>query len=142
MQVRELMTRDVYTISPTHTLQEAARLMQTIDSGFLPVADNDRLVGTITDRDITIRAVAEGLDPQTPVSQILTKDVKYCMEDEDIEDLASNMAEIQVRRLPVVNSDKRLVGIISLGDLAIDSAAATAAEKALSGVSQPGAHRH
>lgn len=142
MQVRELMTRDVYTISPNHTLQEAARLMQTIDSGFLPVADDDRLVGTITDRDITIRAVAEGLDPQTPVSQILTKDVKYCMEDEDIEDLASNMAEIQVRRLPVVNADKRLVGVISLGDLAVDSAAADAAEKALSGVSQPGAHRH
>jgi CBS domain-containing protein len=142
MKVNELMTREVRTVTPDHSLQDAARLMSMIDAGFLPVADDDHLVGTITDRDIAIRAVAEGKGPETPVRDIMTRDVKYCFEDEDMEDVVQNMGNIQVRRLPVVDRNKRLVGVLSLGDMAIDSVSADAAETALSGISQPTHRTH
>jgi CBS domain-containing protein len=118
MKVRDSMTREVTVASPNDTLQEAARTMARLDIGALPVAENDRLVGMITDRDIAVRAVGEGLAPTTPISQAMTRDIKYVYDDEDIDDVAENMADLQVRRLPVVNRDKRLVGIVSLGDVA------------------------
>lgn len=136
MMVREAMTRDVQIITPSDTVQSAAMCMASLDAGSVPVADGDRLVGMVTDRDIAVRAVAAGRGPQTPVGEIMTGEVKYCFEDQDIEDVARNMADIQVRRLPVVNRDKRLVGIIALGDIAV-SRDGDQAGVALSGISQP-----
>jgi CBS domain-containing protein len=130
------MSRDVRIADPTQSIREAAKLMAELDSGVLPVGDNDRLVGMITDRDIAIRAVAAGKGPDTPVRDIMSSEVKYCFEDEDLDHVAKNMADIQVRRLPVVNREKRLVGIISLADLA--QSEKKAATKAVSGVSRPG----
>ena len=137
MKVSEAMTRDVRVANPDQSIREAARTMAEIDTGVLPVGESDRLVGMITDRDIAIRAVAEGKGPDTPVREVMTQDVKYCFEDEDTDHVARNMADQQVRRLPVVNRDKRLVGILSLGDLAVMQGAGPAGE-ALTGVSQPG----
>jgi CBS domain-containing protein len=117
MQVKDAMTTDVELASPTQTIRQAALLMGKNDCGVLPVADKDSLVGMITDRDIAIRAVAVGKGPDTPVRDVMSKEVKYCFEDEDLEHVAKNMGDIQVRRLPVVNRDKRLVGIVSLGDI-------------------------
>src|SRR5215475_1696722 len=110
MKVSEAMTRDVHLASPNETVQQAARLMASLDAGVLPVGENDRLVGMITDRDIAIRGVAQGKGPRTKVREVMTADVKYCFDDQDVEEVSRNMADIQVRRLPVVNHDKRLVG--------------------------------
>ncbi|MET0659655.1 MAG: CBS domain-containing protein [Steroidobacteraceae bacterium] len=137
MQVNKLMTRDVRIAAPDQTLQQAARLMAELDTGVLPVGENDRLVGMITDRDITIRAVAEGLDPTTPVRQIMSPEVKYVFEDQEVDEVSIVMSELQVRRLPVVDRSKRLVGILSLGDMAVSDRAMDEAGEALSGVSQP-----
>ena len=136
MLVSELMTRDVRVVAPSDTLERAATMMGQVDAGAIPVGENDRLVGMITDRDIAVRAVARGKPPQTPVRDVMSTEVKYCFEDDDIEDVARNMADIQVRRLPVLNRDKRLVGIVSLGDLAVEHA--VQACRALSGISEPG----
>jgi CBS domain-containing protein len=142
MRVSEIMSRQVKLTSPQDTLQQAARLMAELDAGALPVAENDRLVGMITDRDIAIRGDARGCDPkQTPVREAMTQEkVRYCFEDEEIENVARNMAEQQVRRLPVVNRDKRLVGIISLGDISARIGGPAAGE-ALRGVSERGGSR-
>jgi len=118
MQVKDAMTTDVELASPTQTIRQAALLMGKTDCGALPVADKDSLVGMITDRDIAIRAVALGKGPDTPVREIMSEHVEYCFDDEDLERVAQGMAEVRVRRLPVVNRDKRLVGILSLGDVA------------------------
>jgi len=133
------MTRQVKVTSPQDTLQQAARLMSELDAGALPVAENDRLVGMITDRDIAIRGDARGCDPKrTAVREVMTTEkVKYCFDDEDTNDIARNMAELQIRRLPVVNRDKRLVGIVSLGDISAHSSWAAAGD-ALRGVSERG----
>jgi CBS domain-containing protein len=136
MLVSEAMSRDVKLAQPGQTIRDAAKIMAEIDSGAVPVQENDRLVGMITDRDIAIRAIAAGKGPDTPVREVMTQEVKYCFEDENVDHVAKNMADIQVRRLPVVNREKRLVGIISLGDLAVKETPAAA--KAVSGVSQPG----
>jgi CBS domain-containing protein len=138
MKIAELMTKDVRVTSPDQTLREAARLMSEEDVGILPVAEDDRLVGVITDRDIAIRAVAEGKGPRTKVRQVMTNQVRYCFQDEDVDHVSRNMANIQMRRLPVMDRDKRLVGIVSLGDLATEQTSAPHAQQALSGVSQPG----
>lgn len=138
MRVSQSMTRNVEIIGPDDSVREAAALMAELDIGSLPVADDDRLIGMITDRDIAIRAVARGLGPDTAVRAIMSSDVKYCFEDQSIEEVTQNMARIQVRRLPVVNSDKRLVGIISLGDVALEEGIEQETGKALKGVSQPG----
>ena len=119
MKISEVMTRDVRIASPDDTLTDAARMMAALDCGVLPVSNSQRLIGMITDRDIAIRGVAEGLGPDTTVAEVMTDDVKYCFEDDDCEDVARNMGEIQLRRLPVVSRDKRLVGIVSIGDLAV-----------------------
>jgi CBS domain-containing protein len=113
------MTRDVKLVSPTQTIRDAARMMAELDAGVLPVQQDDRLVGMITDRDIAVRAVAEGKSPDTLVRDVMSNEVLYCFDDQEIEDVARNMGEVKVRRLPVVNRDKRLVGIISIGDLAL-----------------------
>jgi CBS domain-containing protein len=131
------MSRNVKVACPSNTICDAARAMAKIDAGVLPVGDEDRLVGMITDRDIAVRAVALGKGPDTPVSNVMSREVKYCFEDEDLEHVARNMADIQVRRLPVVDRDKRLVGIIALGDIATREDARTSGE-AIKGVSEPG----
>jgi CBS domain-containing protein len=118
MKVSDCMTRDPRIVSPDQTIQEAARIMAEMDAGVLPVGENDRLVGMITDRDIAVRAVCAGKGPQTKISDAMTREVKYCFEDEDIEHVARNMGNLQVRRLPVMNREKRLVGIVTLGDIA------------------------
>src|SRR3954469_15324114 len=134
MQVREIMTPEVTIASPDDTVQKAAKLMEKIDSGVLPVGENDRLVGMVTDRDITVRAVAQGKSPsRCKVREIMSEDVKYVYEDESVEDAARNMSELQVRRLPVLNREKRLVGIVSLGDVyARDEGKAASALKNIS----------
>ena len=116
MKVADVMTRKVQLASPDDSLMEVAKRMTKEDVGFLPVGENDRLVGTITDRDIVARAVAQGKDGQARVRDAMTQDVKYCFEDESIEDVVQNTSDIQLRRLPVLNRDKRLVGIVSLAD--------------------------
>jgi CBS domain-containing protein len=137
MNISECMSRDVKLVTPGQNIREAARLMADIDAGILPVADNDRLVGMITDRDIAVRAVANGKSPDCPVREVMSQQVLYCYEDESVEDVARNMGEQQVRRLPVVNRQKRLVGIVSLGDLSHDSGRESAGE-AISQISAPG----
>jgi CBS domain-containing protein len=137
MRVSEAMTREVRVANPGQSIREVAKIMAEIDAGAMPVGENDRLVGMITDRDIALRAVAQGKGPDTPVREVMSKEVKYCFDDEDLEHVAKNMGDIQVRRLPVVNRDKRLVGIVSLGDVAQNEDSETTGE-ATAGVSQPG----
>lgn len=142
MQVREAMTTDVRTLDPDQTLQEAARLMAECDVGSLPIDEGGRLVGMVTDRDITIRAVAQGKALDTRVRDIMTKDVKYCFEDEDIAHVARNMGDIQVHRLVVLDRNKQLVGIVALADIANTEGADPAGE-AVCGISEPtGSHTH
>jgi CBS domain-containing protein len=137
MQVREIMSQDVTIITPDDTLQRAAKLMADIDAGVLPVGENDRLVGMLTDRDITVRAVAQGKAPdQCRVRDVMSSEIKFVFEDDSVDDAARKMSELQVRRLPVLNPDKRLVGIVSLGDIAAKQGGKPA-EQAVSGVSQP-----
>ena len=137
MQVRDVMTERVRTVTPTASVREAARLMSEIDAGVLPVAEGDRLVGMITDRDIAVRGVAFGKGPDATVGEIMSPEVKYCFDDEDVDDVCENMADLQVRRLPVVNRDKRLVGIVSLADIA-NAADPEEAGQALEGITRPG----
>ena len=138
MKIREVMSSDVRTASPDETIRQVARLMADIDAGAVPVGENDRLVGMITDRDIAVRAVAQGKGPDAKVREVMTEEVQYCFEDEDLDEVARNMGEIQVHRLPVVNRDKRLVGIVSLGDIARRDARGNTTGEALSGISRPG----
>ena len=142
MRVSECMTREVRIANPGQSIRDVARIMAEIDAGVMPVGENDRLVGMITDRDIAIRAVAEGKGPDTPVRDVMsTEQVLYCYEDQDLTEVAKNMGDQQVRRLPVVNREKRLVGIISIGDVAQRENGKTAGE-AVKGVSKPGgAHK-
>jgi len=144
MQVHEVMGRGVQCVHPNTTLREAAQKMRDLDVGPLPVCgDNDRLVGMLTDRDITVRAVAEGQDPRkTLVRDVMTPNVIYCFEDQDVAEAAQMMKENQVRRLVVLNRDKRLVGIVSLGDLAVDMGDEELAGNTLGGVSEPALPRH
>lgn len=136
MQISEIMTRDVRLIHPEDPIRDAARIMRDEDVGGLPVADGDRLVGFITDRDIVVRVLADSGGPDSPVREAMSEKVLYCFEDEPIESLAENMARNQVRRLPVLTREKRLCGIVALGDLA-NAGADEPAEEALEGVSRP-----
>lgn len=137
MKVNEAMTSDVMLVNPDQTIREAAQMMIEIDAGVLPVAENDHLVGMITDRDIAVRAVATGKSPNTKVREIMSGEVLYCFDDEDLTHVSRNMSDMKVRRLPVVNRDKRLVGVISIGDLALNEQPTTVG-RAVSGLSQPG----
>ncbi len=140
MNIETCMSKDVCIASPAQTIREAARMMKEIDAGFLPVGEDNRLVGTITDRDIAVRGVAEGKGPDTPVRDVMSGGVLFCFEDEALDAVSTKMGVLQVRRLPVLNRDKRLVGIISLGDIsqAEDDDAARCCAAALSGVLAPG----
>ncbi len=116
--VGDVMTEDVFLVTPEQTIAEAALLMREKDVGSVAVHREDKLVGMLTDRDITLRAVAENLAPATPVREIMSEGIKYCFEDQDVDEVAANMAELEIRRLPVVNREKRLVGIIALSNMA------------------------
>lgn len=135
--VSEVMTPQVKLATPDQTIQQVAGMMADLDAGIIPVTDKDRLIGMVTDRDIAVRAVARGLPPETQVRQVMSKEVKYCFDDDDLDEVARNMADIKVRRLPVINHDKRLVGILSLGDMAVEDGPDNAGA-ALCGISEPG----
>jgi CBS domain-containing protein len=135
MQIRNVMTRNPQLINPDDTIQHAARLMAECDCGILPVSEGDHLIGMISDRDIAIRGIGNGKGPHSKVRDAMTREVKYCFEDEDAAHVAKNMADLQVRRLPVMNRDKRLVGIVSLSDLARKE---PDMGKALAEIAQPG----
>lgn len=136
-QLRELMTRDVKVITPDMTIGDAAKEMREGNFGMMPVEENDRMIGTISDRDIVIRAVAEGMDFSTKVRDVMSKGIAWAYEDETVEEATKIMSERQVRRLPVVNRDKRLVGIVALGDIAVERSEIEPAAEALSEISKP-----
>lgn len=138
MKISDMLTKDPHVIRPDAMICEAARMMKQHDIGMLPVCDGQRLVGSITDRDLTVRAVADACDPlSTRVRDIMTPNVFWCYDDQDIEEAAQLMEEKQIRRLPIINRDKRLVGIISLGDLALRTQNERLAEEVLECVSEP-----
>lgn len=138
MELKEIMTRNVQVIDPGISLREAARMMKDLDIGAIPVCDGDRLRGFITDRDITVRAVAEGEDPSTcKVSDVMTDRVFWCFENDDVEKAGELMREKQIRRLAVLDQNKRLVGIVSLGDLAVEGEDEDYAGEVLEAVSEP-----
>ena len=137
MKVSEVMTRDVQTVRPDQPVQQAASFMLSANAGSIPVTDGDRLVGMITDRDIAVRGVAKGFGPDTPVRELMSDDIICARSDDDLEDVASRMGEAQVRRLPVIDEDDRLCGIVSLGDLSRQTDQDCAGQ-ALEGVSEPG----
>jgi CBS domain-containing protein len=137
MKVDAAMTREVRLVRPDQTIREAAQLMAEIDAGAIPVTDNDRLVGMITDRDIAVRAVAQGKPPEARIRDVMSPGILYCFDDQELDEVATNMGKNQVRRLPVIDHDKRLVGILSLGDLASKEDAG-AVGRAVSQVSQQG----
>jgi len=136
-QLRDVMSRDVQVISPDTTIREAARSMSSGDFGMLPVGENDRMIGAISDRDIAIRAVAEGKGPDTKVREVMSSGICWAYDDDTVEHAAKLMSEHQIRRLPVVSRDKRLVGIVALGDFAVDRSEIQPAAEALSKISEP-----
>ena len=136
-KISEVMSSDVQTISPDATIEEAAQEMRDGDFGLLPVGDEEQLLGVITDRDIAVRAVAEGSGPDTLVREIMSEGVIWAHEDDSIEEAAKIMSDHQIRRLPIVDADQRLVGIVSLGDFAVDSADIGPVAEALSEISSP-----
>jgi CBS domain-containing protein len=138
MKLREVMTRNPDVVSPNATLEEAARKMDQLDVGPLPVCDGDRLIGMVTDRDITTRATSAGKDPRsTPIAEAMTRDLVYCFEDQDVRDAARIMEDKQIRRVPVLSREHRLVGIVSLGDLATDTRDDRMTGEVLERVSEP-----
>lgn len=136
MKISECMIQDVEIADPDETLREAAQTMAKIDAGFLPVSEGDRLIGIVTDRDIAVRGVAKGLQPDARIRDVMSEEVCYCFDHDSAEEVLDNMAEIQVRRLPVVDRDKRLVGVISITDLAGNGEQARAGHT-LSDVARP-----
>ena len=134
MRVSEAMTRDVQLAAPDQSIIDAAKMMADCDCGVLPVAENDRLVGRITDRDIVVRGLAQGKSGDAKVREVMSQDVKYCFEEDDVGDVARNMGDLQIRRLPVLNQAKRLVGIVTLGDISDEQQPAA---DALSHISEP-----
>ena len=137
MKISELMTTDVETIGADQTAREAASFMLRAEAGSIPVCEGDKVIGIITDRDIAVRGVAQGRGPETPVRDLMSDGIICAREDDDVEDVARRMSQEQVRRLPVLDADDRLCGIVSLGDLARESGGEEAHE-AFEGVSQPG----
>src|SRR5688572_15328111 len=137
MRIIDVMTPNIETVTPDQTARDAATFMLRAEAGSIPVCEGDRVVGMITDRDIAVRGVAEGLGPETPVRELMTDGIICAHENDDVGEVARRMSEEQVRRLPVLDSNERLIGIVSLGDLARDTSG-DAANEALEGVSQPG----
>jgi len=135
MKVSDAMTAEVQLCTPDDTLKDAALVMAALGVGLLPVTENDRLIGMISDRDIAIRGIGMGRGPDGRVGDVMTPEVRYCYDDQELDEVSAIMGDIQVRRLPVLNREKRLVGIIALGDIAMMQVATSAA---LSGISRPG----
>lgn len=135
--LKDVMSRNVQVISPDATMKEAARQMRDGDFGMMPVGENDRMIGAISDRDIAIRAIADGKDANTKVRDIMSEGIVWAYENNSVEDAARIMSDHQIRRLPIVNADNRLVGIVALGDFAVESADIRPAGEALSGISKP-----
>ncbi|MGO4222168.1 CBS domain-containing protein [Lysobacter sp. TAF61] len=136
MKVGEIMTTDVVLTDPAKSIREAAETMKRMDVGSLPVGEGDRIVGIVTDRDIAMRAVANGLGSDTLVRDVMSEAIHYCYDDEDVDDVARNMADLQVRRLPVINRERQLVGFVSLADFAY-SGDEDSSEELLKGVARP-----
>ena len=136
MKVRDIMSRDVQVARPGDSIQNVAGRMAAGDFGFMPVAEGDHLVGTITDRDLVIRALAGGAGPETVVGEVMTSNVEWRRDDEDLKDVLKCMSEKQIRRLPILDTDSRLVGVVSLGDLSIRVKEKYAGE-ALEDISRP-----
>lgn len=136
-QLKDLMSRDVKVVSPDMNIKDAARKMRDGDFGMMPVGEDDRMIGTLSDRDIAIRAVAEGMDVNTKVRDVMSEGIAWAYEDDSVEHAAKIMSERQVRRLPVVDRDKRLVGIVALGDFAVESSDIQPVAQALSEISKP-----
>ncbi len=136
-QLKDLTSRDVKVISSDMTIGDAAKKMRDGDFGMMPVGEEDRMIGTISDRDIAIRAVAEGKDGSTKVRDVMSEGIIWVYEDDSVEQAATMMSKHQVRRLPVVNRDKRLVGIVALGDVAVESSEIQPAAQALAEISKP-----
>ena len=137
MKISEVMTRNVETITPDQPVSEAAGFMLSADTGSIPVIENDKLVGMITDRDIAVRGVANGRGPDTAVRELMTSDIVSVRDSDDVSEAAARMSEAQVRRVPVIDNENRLCGIVSLGDLSRQTDG-DSASVALEGVSQPG----
>ena len=136
-KLKDVMSRDVQVISPDETIKEAAQPMRKGNFGMMPVGENDRMIGAISDRDITIRAVADGKDSSTKVRDVMSVGIFWASEDDSVDDAAKLMGQHQIRRLPIVNADKRLVGIVALGDFTVVSSDIEAAGEALSEISKP-----
>src|SRR5919197_327409 len=138
MQLKDVMTRDVEVVRPDATLQEAAGRMKALDVGVIPVCDGEHLMGMLTDRDITVRATAAGRDPRTThVRDVMTPNVVYCFEDQDVTEAQRLMQERQIRRVLIFQPDKRLAGVVSLGDLAVKAGADKVGGAVLERVSEP-----
>jgi CBS domain-containing protein len=136
-QLKDVMSTDVKIVSPNTTIGEAAKEMRDGDFGMMPVGENDRMIGAISDRDIAVRAIAEGKGPDTKVREVMSSGIAWAYDDDTVDKAAKIMSERQVRRLPVVNHDKRLVGIVALGDFAVESAEIRPASEALAQISRP-----
>ena len=134
--IAEIMTTEVEVVRPEETLRDAARAMADLDVGSLPVCDGRKLIGMITDRDITVRAIAEGKGSETPVSEVMTDEVIWCTDTDSIDEVLQQMSDAQIRRLPVVDRDRQLVGIIALGDIALEEEEDI--DEALRDISMPG----
>jgi CBS domain-containing protein len=141
MQIREMMTKQVEVLPPQASIRDAATKMRDLDVGGIPICDGQKLQGFLTDRDLAVRAVAEARDPaNTKISEVMSPNITYCFEDNEVEEAAQMMESKQIRRLPIVDRDKRLVGIVSLGDIAVRSEGAgrqDPAAEALEGISEP-----
>jgi CBS domain-containing protein len=138
MNVSEVMTREVKTVRPDDSLMQAAARIEELDVGMLPVCDGERLVGMLTDRDITTRATAAGMNPRSArVQEVMTADVVYCFEDQDVSEATQLMQEKQIRRLAVLDRSKRLVGVVALGDLATKHDDQAQKAETLETISQP-----
>ncbi|RTZ45510.1 CBS domain-containing protein [Candidimonas sp. SYP-B2681] len=137
-KLKDVMSQSVKILNPETSIKDAARQMRDGDFGLMPVGENDRLVGTLSDRDIVIRAVAEGMDANTKVRDVMSTHVIWAYEDDSVETASQIMSDNQIRRLPIINADKRLVGIVALGDLATDAADIRSAGETLSDISKPG----
>jgi len=139
--ISEVMTRDVRTLSPDESVTHAAQVMDELDVGVIPVCEGDELVGVVTDRDIVLRGVAQGLEPDsTPLAEVMSEDICTCYDDEDVDEVVDRMRQEQIRRVPVLNRSDRLVGIVSLGDIAVKESDVTAGI-ALEEISEPSKSR-
>lgn len=137
-QLKDVMSHEVKILNPDAAVKDAARQMRDGDFGLMPVGENDRLIGTLSDRDIVVRGVAQGMDASAKVRDVMSPDVVWAYENDSVEKASRIMSDKQIRRLPIVNADKRLVGIVALGDLAVGGADRQRAGQTLSDISKPG----